>query len=108
MKVLFFYTASLLVGTHVFAQEFPRGEVDISQIADELFAQPDMDLNYEDLYENLAQLLSNPIQLNRATAEELRFLKVLSELQIKNLLKYREETEGFISIYELQAIPGFE
>ncbi|MBL7856937.1 MAG: helix-hairpin-helix domain-containing protein [Cyclobacteriaceae bacterium] len=90
------------------AQDFPKKEIDLSQLADELFAVPDQDLNYEELYENMAQLLSHPINLNQATEEDLRILNILSESQIKNLLQHRKENGNLISVYELQAIAGFD
>ncbi len=90
------------------AQEYPRKEVDLERLADELFAYQDLDLNYEELYENLALLLSNPVNLNTANAEQLRFLNLLTEAQVQQLLAYRTENGPLISIYELQAVPGFD
>jgi opacity protein-like surface antigen len=90
------------------AQEYPRKEVDLERLADELFGFQDLELNYEDLYENLALLLANPININKATQEELRFLNILNEEQLQNLLRYRVEFGNLVSIYELQAIPGFD
>jgi hypothetical protein len=90
------------------AQEYPNKEIDVSQIADELYGVPDLDLNYEELYENLLQLAASPLNLNKATAEDLRFTNILTEPQVNNLIKYRLENGNFISVYELQAIPGFD
>ena len=98
----------LSLSSVVFGQEFPRSDLDASRIADELYGTQDDDLNYEELYENLLQLLSHPLDLNKSDSEELRFLKVLSEEQIGNILKYREENGKLISIYELQAVPGLD
>ncbi len=93
---------------HCIGQEYPRKEINLTEIADELYGFQDFDLNYEELYENLVQLLATPIDLNKANAEDLRFLKVLSEAQLNNLLIYRNENGAFLSVYELQAIPGFD
>ncbi|MBX2945986.1 MAG: helix-hairpin-helix domain-containing protein [Cyclobacteriaceae bacterium] len=90
------------------AQEYPRKDVNLERLVDELFGFQDQDLNYEDLYENLALLLANPLNLNKATAEELRFVNILSEEQLQNLLSYRNENGPFLSVYELQAIPGID
>ena len=90
------------------AQEYPKKEVDLEILADQLFGFQDLDLNYQDLYENMAQLLSNQINVNKATADELRFLNLLSESQIQNLLKYRQENGDLISVYELQSVPEFD
>lgn len=91
-----------------YAQEYPRKEVDLERLADELFGFQELDLNYEDLYENLALLLANPINLNYATTEELRFLNILTEEQLQNFFSYRNEHGKLLSVYELQAIPGFD
>ncbi|MCU0357753.1 MAG: helix-hairpin-helix domain-containing protein [Cyclobacteriaceae bacterium] len=92
----------------VLAQEYPRREVDPERLADDLFGFQNLDLNYEDLYENVLQLLAKPLNVNQATQEELRFLNILSEEQLQNLLRYRMEYGDLVSIYELQAVPGFD
>lgn len=89
-------------------QEFVQKDIDLNKIADELYGSRDLDLNYEELYDNLVQLLSHPLNLNKASEEDLRFLNVLSETQIKNLIGYRKENGNLISLYELQAIPAFD
>ena len=90
------------------AQEYPTKEVDLDILADQLFGFQDLDLNYQELYENIALVLSNRVNLNKATAEELRFLNLLSESEVQNLIQYREENGKLLSIYELQAVPGFD
>lgn len=89
------------------AQDYPRKEVDLERLADELFGYQDLDLNYEELYENLALLLSNPININTASAEQLRFLNLLTEAQVQSLVNYRSENGPLLTIYELQVVPGF-
>jgi Helix-hairpin-helix motif len=92
----------------LFAQEYPQKDVDLEVLADEIFGFQDLDLNYQELYENMAQLLANKINLNSASAEELRFLNLLSEQQVQSLIAYRSETGQLLSVYELQAVPGFD
>ena len=92
----------------LYAQEYPRKEVDLERLADELFGFQDLDLNYEDLYENLALLLSNPLNINKATEEQIRFVNLLTEEQLQAFLTYRKEVGNLLSIYELQAVPGFD
>lgn len=65
----------------------------------------DADLNYEDLFENLAQLSSNPIDINSATADQLFSLGILSQQQVNNLISYRVTNGDFLEIYELQVVP---
>ncbi len=50
----------------------------------------------------------HPINLNKATKDELLNLQLLSDIQINNLLKHREKNGNLIVIYELQSIDGFD
>ena len=40
-------------------------EADVQQIIDDIFGSQDLELNYDQLYENLMLLLTNPINLNK-------------------------------------------
>lgn len=84
-----------------------QAPLDFDRLVDEIFAIQDEDINYEDLYENLAQLYSNQADLNTITEEQLRSVFILNETQIQSFLAYRNESGPFISIYELQNINGF-
>ncbi len=99
---------SLLTSLVVSAQEYPKKEVDLEILADQLFGFQDLDLNYQELYENIALILSNPINLNKANAEQLRFLNLLSEHHVQSLLEYQQENGDLLSVYELQSVPGFD
>ncbi|MES2730901.1 MAG: helix-hairpin-helix domain-containing protein [Bacteroidota bacterium] len=98
----------LLLPWNSFSQEYPRKEIDIDNFVQDLFAVQDEDVNYEDLYESLFQLYTNPLNLNDASREELAALYTLSEAQINSFLAYRENNGLLLSIYELQAIPSFD
>ena len=50
----------------------------------------------------------NPLNLNVADENDLKELKILSGLQISNLITYRRLFGNFISIYELQAVPAWD
>ena len=56
----------------------------------------------------LEQFRKNPLNLNTANADELRELKIITDLQIENLISYRRLFGNFISIYELQAVPSWD
>jgi hypothetical protein len=90
------------------AQDFPREEIDMDAFVQELFAVQEEDVDYSDLYESLFQFYRQPLNLNKAEREDLQSLFVLSEAQINNLLDHREKNGKFLSIYELQAVPGFD
>ncbi|MEO5990559.1 MAG: helix-hairpin-helix domain-containing protein, partial [Ferruginibacter sp.] len=50
----------------------------------------------------------HPLNLNKATKDQLDEMQLLNEIQISNLLKHREKNGNLISIYELQSINGFD
>ena len=58
--------------------------------------------------QQLEHFKRNPVNLNVADINELRELRLLTDLQIFNLLSYRRLFGKFINIYELQAIPTWD
>ena len=72
----------------------------------ENLGQEDADLTA--LTENLQAYKEHPLNLNTATREELVDLGLLNDVQINNLLVHRETFGSLISIYELQAVDGFD
>jgi hypothetical protein len=109
MKKLLLTELLLIVGLNVSAQHKRfQSEVDLDQFIQSLFAVQDEDINYEDAYESLYLLYTNPLDLNRATYEQMADLYVLSQYQINKFLEYRKQNGNLLSIYELQAIEGFD
>jgi len=106
-SVRFFLLVFFIVSHIGHAQNVSQKTITLEKLADEIFPVQDLDLNYEELYENLAQILANPLDLNRATQEELRSLFILNEKQLDQFLHYRDEEGPFLSVYELQVIPEF-
>jgi len=90
------------------AQEYPLAEIDIQQFIEEIFAFQDEDVSYEELYEALLLYYTDPLNLNKASREDLKSLYVLSEYQLNSFLSYRNKYGDLLSIYELQAIPEFD
>ena len=58
--------------------------------------------------QQLQQFLKYPVNLNTADATLLKELVILSPVQIQNFISYRNLFGKFISIYELQAVPGWD
>ncbi len=50
----------------------------------------------------------NPLNLSRATKEDLQELQLLTDIQINYLLKHREKNGYLITVYELQSIEDFD
>lgn len=68
----------------------------------------DESLDFTNLFEALSNYYDHPINLNKATREELQELMLLTEIQITNLFDHLEKNKKLISIYELQAIKGWD
>lgn len=66
----------------------------------------DNDAGLNDLTEALEYRLEEPLNINDATSAELRKLGLLNDIQVKNLIDYRNKYGRFYSIYELKAIEG--
>lgn len=58
--------------------------------------------------DRLEDLLKHPLNLNSATLEELLALPGLNSITAKGLIDYIFEFGALSSIYELQAVPGFD
>ncbi len=68
-------------------------------------AEEDGEFQFNAIFEDLEVYLRRPLNLNRATEEELQSLRLLSDLQIIALLRYRRELGDLIALEELQAVP---
>lgn len=63
----------------------------------------------DDTYlQELEQFRKNRININTAEADELKQLRIVTDLQIANLIAYRNLFGKLISIYELQAVPSWD
>jgi len=58
--------------------------------------------------QELDQFRRNPVNLNTADADELKQLRIITDLQIENLISYRKIFGRLINIYELQAVPAWD
>ncbi len=58
--------------------------------------------------ENLEAYRNRPLDLNRATAEDLLDMRLLNDIQVTNFIQYRSQFGSFLNAYELQAVPGWD
>jgi hypothetical protein len=61
----------------------------------------------EDQLELLQQAAENPLNLNSAGYDELMEHGILNAFQVYSLIGYREKYGDFLSLQELQLVPGF-
>lgn len=76
------------------------------ELISEMIENESIDLNT--VLDNLFYYIDHPINLNSKTAiEKLQDLSLLTEIQINNLNMHIANHGKLLSIYELQAVPGF-
>ncbi|MEP6711790.1 MAG: helix-hairpin-helix domain-containing protein [Ferruginibacter sp.] len=68
----------------------------------------DVETEDDSYLQELVQFQRNPINLNTAGESQLKELRLLTPIQIQNLVSYRAVLGKLINIYELQALPGWD
>ncbi|MBK6777804.1 MAG: hypothetical protein IPG74_18875 [Flavobacteriales bacterium] len=109
-RILAFGCALALVNM-VLAQgedKIPRDLIEqrVEAAAEQLGEDSDVDLTV--LFDMLAGYYQDPMNLNRVDAEELGSLQLLNDGQIGALLAHINDHGRLLSIYELQAINGWD
>lgn len=66
------------------------------------------DVDYSELYDDLAAIYESPINLNATTPDDLARLRFLNDMQIENLMYYLYKAGSMQTIYELQLVEGFD
>ena len=90
-----------------FTQDYPDNISETGQL-ESLAEKKDADPE-DDSYEmDLEYRTHHPLNLNQASSDELAALHLLTALQISNFLLYRKLLGSLLSIYELQAVPGWD
>lgn len=103
LPFLFFFFISICR-----AQQQPPRPVDLNQFLQDLFPVQSEGIDYQAVFDNLAQLYATPLDLNTATRDELAATYLLDERQLSSLLNYRQQNGNLLSVYELQAVPDFD
>jgi len=94
-----------LIPTFAYPQSAPRQEIDLDRFTQDLVGSLSGDARYDAILEALFQYYRDPLNLNTATRGELESLYILSPLQVKSFLNYREKNGFLLTEYELQAVP---
>lgn len=78
------------------------------QQLENLTEQTESETEDDSFLQALDQFKKNPLNLNTATGADLKELRLITDLQIHNLLRYRKLLGNLIDVYELQAVPGWD
>jgi len=90
------------------AETIDRSTDAVARYIQDLFPVQTEGVDYQSVYDALTQLYASPLDLNRATRDELAATYLLSERQLTSLATYRTEFGDLLSVYELQAVPDFD
>ncbi|TVQ14172.1 MAG: helix-hairpin-helix domain-containing protein [Bacteroidetes bacterium] len=82
-------------------------EEEFHQRIESLIEESDEEIDASELIEELEMLRQRPLNLNAASAEDLRRIFFLTDIQINNLILHRQRFGNLISMMELQTIDGF-
>ena len=98
----------MMLSVGLFSQQIGKqGEEFLERVAAEL-VERGVEGEIEGLLEYFENLLEVPLDINRAGAEQLEELLLLSDFQIASLLEYRSSSGNVLSAAELQLINGFD
>jgi hypothetical protein len=104
MKIIF--TFLLLISVHAFSQD---KQTDVGEEQIETAVENSEDAVTDDSYwQSQMFYKKHPLNLNYANENDLKELRLLSDPQIESFLRYRQSLDKLISIYELQAVPGWD
>lgn len=102
----------LLFSVQLYSQEtdtiIREGESVLTDKIENIAESTEGALDYSELIDDLKYYRQNPLNLNFATEDELRKLMFLNNKQIFQLVAYRETYGQLLSVFELQAIEGFD
>jgi DNA uptake protein ComE-like DNA-binding protein len=105
-----FFLLSLCISMFICLKSFSQNEIEpiVQTKMEELSESSTNDLDFSDLADKLDDLTNHPVNINQATADELRQIPFLTQNQINNLITYKETYGELLSIYEFQSIEGFD
>lgn len=115
MKRIFCIIIFFIPVLNLFSQVQPKKPVqqtdgnDIQDIIENNAQQTETEtFDYDASIDELENFKEHPINLNTADAKTLDDLPLLNAQQISSLLSYIADNGKLISIFELQAVPGFD
>lgn len=105
-KILYPIILILFAVTAAKAQE-PAVQQTLEDLIESTGSEPNENIDFQEVLDDLTYLGQHPLSINSATKDELLRLHFLSEIQIDNLIGFRNKTGQIYSLYEMTAIEGF-
>jgi len=98
----------LILPFYLFAQSENTKDIDPDKLIQDLLRQDDLPDNYEEVFDVLYQYFLTPLDLNKASREDLEGLYILSPEEVNAFFEHKNKYGPFLSLYELQAIEGWQ
>lgn len=95
----------LLVGAS--RAQYPSIQQTLEDLIESMGTEPDENVDFQEIIDDLIYLSQHPLVINSATKEELQRLHFLSDIQIDDLIEFRTKTGQIYSLYEMATIEGF-
>lgn len=109
MKKLYYFILFFgLCGTNSTIAQDSIAVLSANLLEDLLENNDESSYDFFSLYDDLQEYLKNPLNINEATEEDFHNLQMLSDIQVADILQYRDQYGPFISKYELQTIPSLD
>ena len=109
MRILYLLVSIFFISVNTYAQVTePVTPITEQQLENITENNEDLETEDDSYLQQMIQYSRNPINLNTAEAAELNQLRILSPIQIQNLIVYRNLVGKLIDLYELQAVPGWD
>jgi hypothetical protein len=103
---IFLFIIYLHSSEKLFSQQ--KEDVIFENILESLVENYEEDIDYTELLERLNHYIKKPLNLNKASQEQLKELTFLNPIQINNLLEHIQTNGKLIDRLELQSIAGFD
>jgi len=104
--ILLFLSLSVVLFTQQADSLLQAGRETIKNKIEHLYEASEAGIDLSELTDVLEYFLQNPVNINSAEKRQLKQLNLLNDIQIKNIIDYRNKYGDFYSIYELRAIEG--
>lgn len=99
------WVLAMLVLFRLPAQEIPEGTEQMLENRADAGAEEEAD---DQWWQEMEFFRKHPVDINQAGADQLRQLRILNDMQISRFLAYRVWLGKLLSVYELQAVPGWD
>ncbi len=104
---------AILLPSLLLAQKKDRIDEDdlsdeLRELIENLVEDSETEFGFDYLFDKLTQYKKRPLNLNKASKDELEELALLTSLQINNLQEHIATNGELVTLYELQSIQGFD